>query len=420
MTFPYAAGAQQADVQPDIQQVVVKGQSATEQRRNDTAGRLIVGRDDLQRFGDSNLSDVLKRQPGLSASGSEIRMRGLGSGYTQILINGDPAPGNFTIDSIAPDLIERIEILRSAMADTSTQAVAGSINIVLRKPLSKQAQRTAKLSVEHLQHRDNPAASLQWSGREDKTSYSLAASLSRSQVHNDAYSDERSVDSDGLSSRRFYQPENTEVQRASLTPRVETTLASGDVVTWQGLFNVQRWRAAGSSTETTFIGEPTASPESTWHNVFQTSMARSDLTWSHRFEDARRLTVKAGIEVSDRDGDYLFHGIDAAGIPWLDRAVASGFNERRATTTGKYVTPLITNHDISFGWDAAVTRRRESRLQLDSEPQSAPYYALDQDYTGTVGRLALYAQDKWALTERLQGLRTPYPRRHAATIVGGE
>lgn len=408
ITFSYASCAQQTEVQPEIQRVEIKGPGATELRRNDTAGRLIVGRDDLQRFGDNNLSDVLKRQPGLSVSGNEIRMRGLGAGYTQILINGDPAPGGFTIDSIAPDLIERIEILRSAMADTSAQSVAGSINIILRKPPGQQTRRTAKLSVERLQHRYNPAASLQWSGRHDKTSYSVAASLSRSQVHNDPYVDERTVDEDGLALRRFYQPEDMDVRRASLTPRVELTLGNGDVLSWQGLFNVQRWRASGSSSETTFVGDPTASPTSNWRNVFHTSLAKSDLGWSHRFDGAARLSVKAGVEVNDRDGDYMFRGIDKAGIPWLDRAVASGFNERRATTTGKYVTPLFANHDMAFGWDAAVTRRRESRLQQDSAPQAAPYYTLDQDYTGTVGRLALYAQDEWSLTERLQvylGLR---------------
>lgn len=402
MTFSYAACAQQTEVQPEIQRVEVKGPDATELRRNDTAGRLIVGRDDLQRFGDTNLSDVLKRQPGLSVSGNEIRMRGLGAGYTQVLINGDPAPGGFTIDSISPDLIERIEILRSAMADTSAQSVAGSINIILRKPSGQQSRRSAKLSVERLQHRYNPAASLQWSGSRDKTSYSVAASVSRSQVHNDPYIDERSVDEDGVSLRRFYQPEDMDVRRVSLTPRVELTLENGDVLSWQGLFNIQRWRASGASSETTIVGDPTASPESNWRNVFHTWLAKSDLGWSHRFEGARRLTLKVGVEVNDRDGDYIFRGTNTAGNPWLDRTVASGFNERRATTTGKYLTPLFANHDMAFGWDAAVTRRRESRLQQDSEPQSPPYYTLDQDYTGTVGRLALYAQDEWSVTERLQ------------------
>lgn len=409
VTISWAAIAQQVESPPLLQQVIIKGPDATELRRNDTAGRLIIGRDDLQRFGDSSLSDVLKRQPGLTVSGNELRMRGLGGGYTQILINGDPAPGNFTIDSLAPDLIERIEILRSAMADTSAQAVAGSINIILRKPAATAPpRRTAKLSVEYLQHRENPAATLQWSGSQDKTSYSLAATVSRSQAHNDPYVDERSNDADGRAVRNFYQPEDLDVRRASLTPRIETTLANGDVVSWQGLFNVSRMYASGNSAETTFVGAPTASPQSNWNNVFDTWLARSDLSWSRRLHDKGRLTAKAGVEANGRDGDYMFHGIDKTNKPWLDRAVASGFNERRGTTSGKYMKPLFANHEIAFGWDAAVTRRSESRHQEDAAPQTPPYYTLDQDYTATVGRLAMYAQDEWAVSDRLQvylGLR---------------
>lgn len=52
----------------------------------------MVGRSDIVQYGDSNLAEVLKRQPGISVTGGEVRMRGLGAGYTQILINGDPVP----------------------------------------------------------------------------------------------------------------------------------------------------------------------------------------------------------------------------------------------------------------------------------------------------------------------------------------
>ncbi|WP_082548389.1 TonB-dependent siderophore receptor [Massilia sp. Root335] len=400
--------AQQGDRPVEIQRVEIKGPGAVEQRRNDAVGRIVVGRDDLDRFGDTTLSGVLKRQPGLSVSGNEVRMRGLGAGYTQILINGQPAPGNFSIDSIPPDLIERIEILRSAAADTMSQSIAGSVNIVLRKKVSGPPRRTAKVSVEHLQERSNPAGTVQWSGRRDKTSYSVVATVSRSQVHNEPYADERSVDADGLALRRFYQPVDIDQRRASLTPRVDTTLANGDKLSWQGIFNNTRTYAAGESRETTFVGDPTASPEAHWRNVFKAWLAKSDLSWDHRFANAGRLTLTAGVDVSDRDGGFQYHGIDSDGIPWLDRVVVEGFRERRATTTGKYLAPLVANHDMAFGWDAAVTRRSESRLQQDSEPQTPPYYTLDQGYTATVGRLALYAQDEWTLGERLQaylGLR---------------
>ena len=403
-----AANAQQEEQKVNMQRVEIKGPGAADQRRNDAIGRIVVGRDDLDRFGDNSLAGVLKRQPGLSVSGNEIRMRGLGAGYTQILINGQPAPGNFSIDSIPPDLIERIEILRSAAADTVSQSVAGSINIVLRKKASGPPRRTAKLSVEHLQERYNPAATVQWSALQDKTSYSLVATVSRSQVHNEPYTDERSIDADGLSLRRFYQPVDIDQRRASLTPRVETTLANGDKLSWQGIFNNSRTYASGDSIENTFAGEPTDSPEAHWRNMYKAWLAKSDVSWDHKFLNEGRLTLKAGVDVSDRDGGFEYQGFNRQGNQWLDRDVAEGYRERRFTASGKYMAPLVPNHDMAFGWDGAVTRRSESRLQQDSEPRMQPYYTLDQDYKATVGRVAAYAQDEWTLGERLQvylGLR---------------
>jgi outer membrane receptor protein involved in Fe transport len=69
-----------------------------------------------------------------------VRLRGLDPGYTQILINGDKVPGSeadrsFFMDRIPAELIERVEIVRSASARRSGDAVAGTINIVLRDAL---------------------------------------------------------------------------------------------------------------------------------------------------------------------------------------------------------------------------------------------------------------------------------------------
>jgi outer membrane receptor protein involved in Fe transport len=75
-----------------------------------------------------------------------VRLRGLDPAYTQILINGEQVPGAgsgsgtfgngaegaFFVDRIPAELIERVEIVRGASANRSGDAVAGTINIVLR------------------------------------------------------------------------------------------------------------------------------------------------------------------------------------------------------------------------------------------------------------------------------------------------
>ncbi|MET0982597.1 MAG: TonB-dependent receptor plug domain-containing protein, partial [Telluria sp.] len=124
-----------------MQKVEVRGTAeGYDPRRDDTATRIVVGQEEIAKYGDTSVADVLKRVPGITVSspngrGGEIRMRGLGAGYTQILVNGERAPAGFSIDSLSPDVIERIEVLRAASAEFSTQSVAGTINIVLKKAI---------------------------------------------------------------------------------------------------------------------------------------------------------------------------------------------------------------------------------------------------------------------------------------------
>ncbi|TFW35838.1 TonB-dependent receptor [Massilia horti] len=392
-----------------MQQVQVRGPGAVQQRRDDVLGRIVVGREELQRFGDTTLSGALKRQPGLSISGNQIRMRGLGNGYTQILIDGEPAPIGFTIDMLSPDLIERIEIQRSAQADASAQAVAGSINIIMRKA-SGAARRTLKLAGEQESDAFSPAATLRWTRQTGAAAYALTATVNESRRREQPTIDERFSDAEGTSIRRFDEQDDNRMRKLSLAPRIDLKLDGGDTLAWQGLVDLSRTDSRGAQQETTLQGRTTASPDSDWRAVYDTWIVKSDLTWTHRV-DSSRLTAKAGFEASGRDGDYLFHGIDAAGTLWLNRAVQSGAFERRVNTSGKYVAPLAHGHDIAVGWDAAATRRSESRLQRDTGPAGSgalPFHTLDQDYSATVGRVALFAQDEWALSERLQaylGLR---------------
>ena len=134
--------------QGKVQKVEVQGAKAYDERRQDTATKIVVTQEEIVRFGDTTVGDVLKRLPGVTIGGvqgrgGEIRMRGLGAGYTQILLNGEPSPPGFSLDSISPDLIERIEVIRAATAELSTQAVAGAINIVLKRAI-QTAQREIK------------------------------------------------------------------------------------------------------------------------------------------------------------------------------------------------------------------------------------------------------------------------------------
>ena len=113
-------------------------ESDTEQRRRSTAAKIIIGREEIDKFGDATVGEVLRRLPGVTAPGAPgrggpPRLRGLGSGFTQLLIDGQRVPPGFSPESLTPEQVERIEILRAPTAETGARAIAGTINIIMRE-----------------------------------------------------------------------------------------------------------------------------------------------------------------------------------------------------------------------------------------------------------------------------------------------
>ncbi len=115
----------------------------TEERRRSTAAKIVIGREEIDKFGDATIGEVLRRLPGVTTPGAPgrggpPRMRGLGNGYTQLLIDGQRIPPGFSLESLTPEQIERIEILRAPTAETGARAIAGTINIVTREGFKRR------------------------------------------------------------------------------------------------------------------------------------------------------------------------------------------------------------------------------------------------------------------------------------------
>lgn len=123
-------------------EIVVNGGIGFRNRTESTEPVLVYDTDYFQRFEPLTAGDALKRVPSVTFLSDVIesdgaRLRGLDPGYTQILINGDKVPGgqvdrSFFLDRIPAELIKQVEIVRSSSARRSGDAVAGSLNIVLR------------------------------------------------------------------------------------------------------------------------------------------------------------------------------------------------------------------------------------------------------------------------------------------------
>ncbi len=123
-------------------EIVVIGSIGYRNRTLSVEPTLEYGEEYFQRFEPLTAGDALKRVPSVTFLSDVIesdgaRLRGLDPGYTQILINGERVPGgnvdrSFFLDRIPAELIERVEIVRSSSARRTGDAVAGTLNIVLR------------------------------------------------------------------------------------------------------------------------------------------------------------------------------------------------------------------------------------------------------------------------------------------------
>ncbi len=133
------AGDEQIERAADV---VVNGSIAYRNRTEGAEPELVYDQEFFQRFEPLTAGDALKRVPSVTFLSDVIesdgaRLRGLDPGYTQILINGEKVPGtnadrSFFLDRIPAELIKQVEIVRSSSARRTGDAVAGTLNIVLR------------------------------------------------------------------------------------------------------------------------------------------------------------------------------------------------------------------------------------------------------------------------------------------------
>ncbi|MDX2415042.1 MAG: TonB-dependent receptor [Bacteroidales bacterium] len=131
-----------------LNEVVITG-TKTFKRKNDSPVIVnVLGRESLEMTQSCNISEGLRFQPGLrietdcqTCNYTQLRMNGLGGGYSQILINGrpvfSPLTGLYGMEQIPANMVDRIEVVRGGgSALYGSSAVGGTVNIITRVPTS--------------------------------------------------------------------------------------------------------------------------------------------------------------------------------------------------------------------------------------------------------------------------------------------
>jgi outer membrane receptor for ferrienterochelin and colicins len=289
-----ATPAAPKEAEKKVEQIEVKAApGGYDARREDTATKIVVTEAEINKYGDTQVADVLKRLPGITVIGSSIRMRGLGNGYTQILIDGERAPPGFTIDQLSPALIERIEIVRAATAEFSTQSIAGTINIVLKKKVSL-AQREARGSYAQGSFFKSFNPSFLVSDKSGNFSYTVSGYLYESRNDFPSSNTERGFDAAG-NPILFREPSGRSTatfKGGGTGSRLNWTLANGDTISWSSFINTNQGEGQRSFGYLVTQGTPTITQSTTNHYDYTSNFFRSDVNVIKKLADGAKLDIK--------------------------------------------------------------------------------------------------------------------------------
>jgi outer membrane receptor protein involved in Fe transport len=397
-----AKGTEKAKDKP-IQRVEVKGAAADyDPRRDDTASKTVLSAEEIRKYGDDNIFDVLKRAPGVTVTDKTIRMRGLGAGYTQILVNGDRPPPGFSLDALTPDQIERIEVIRAASAEYSMQAIAGTINIVLRKVVAKP-QRDLRLNAARSPLQRSGTVSGTWGEKVGKLSYFVNGSAFGG--HNEFHS--RGADSltqpDGLATQaRVSNYRGGGAYRGIVVfPRLnwkiddanELNLAAGMQASshaWSGFSHNDN--LVGAFGDPDWIDMPGRSSGDQW-------MMRGEIGWIAKVGGGK-LDLNLSGERSRDDNDNATDYFSAARAHHLLRDWDTVVRPRRIAFRGKFTRALFDGHSLAAGVDASRQRNDDTRDRRDQQ-DDAPETRVVESFRPEVARVAAFVQDEWSVTKQL-------------------
>lgn len=134
----------------DIDQIVVTGSKTFKRQTNSPVIVNVTDAQTLNNVQACNLSEGLKYQTGLrvetdcqTCNYTQLRMNGLGGGYSQILINGrpifSPLTGLYGLEQIPANMIDRIEVVRGGgSALYGSSAIGGTVNVLTKIPDENQ------------------------------------------------------------------------------------------------------------------------------------------------------------------------------------------------------------------------------------------------------------------------------------------
>lgn len=374
----------------DTVEVLSKQPSDGELRRRSLVAKKIFGRDELDRFGDANLADVLSNLPGVQIVNGLPAMSGMDPKYTKILFNGDPAPPGVMMDQISPSLIERVEITRGQVANQSGQSIGGTINIVF-KDRPQQSQANLRYGAAYQNERPTPFLTYTVSGKSGDLAFNIPISVQELRQTYQVHSGKHFIESNGVGSVGYQERHwFYGLQAASVNPSITYTIDDDQKVTAALFAQVAGRDLLHQYERRIIVGNPVLDDDFQSGTLART--AKLDLGWTRNLGDAQRLEAKASVT-----GVF-------AGACWVTyrpaEPISEACNEKRtgvSRLSGSYQQLIDDRHAVTLGFDINTRKETQWERSFYKGTLSNPLGAA-RDFVGRVDNNAAYIQDEWQLT----------------------
>jgi outer membrane receptor for ferrienterochelin and colicins len=402
--------------EPGVTTITVRGSRGTLQERFEAPGsRVIVGRDDIEQMGADTVSDVLRQLPGVFANTgadgrTEIRMRGMDRGATQILVDGERTSngrrgGQLPFDQIPSELIERIEVIRSPTPEFSG-ASGGTINIVLKQS-TIQRETNIRLTNQFFQGRQAGQLFFSRTGPvKDLTSEELSLPPEKRPIPTtyffmvSAYERLGGVNRIGTTTNSA----NTDIDDRSdisrsrtkeilIIPRFTIKPNLKDTITVNPFFTATQTKSSvdGHVVGTNSgVGYTTDSLDETTTNR---KLARVSTTWAHRYT-ANRLETRFSVERGQEDTQRSF-GSTSTASPGLSSGSSLTLADERVETVWNLATKLQGFEDAKVWALGAEIDNRVLTANTINTIISGPGTSSNLGYRAEQIRAALWGQNEW-------------------------
>jgi len=379
-----------------------------EQRRQSTAAKIVIGREEIDKFGDATVGEVLRRLPGITTPGAPgrggpPRMRGLGNGYTQLLIDGQRIPPGFSLESLTPEQIERIEILRAPTAETGARAIAGTINIITREGFKRRVN-DVRLGFGYENGQFTPGVFWTHNDSAGDLTYNLSGAVFRPWRDSESRTDTVATDlGTGALRRDSTETSHSQDRRTgvNLTSRLQWRLGDGGDML---LLMPTVFHNEGGTTRQFELVQRMVLPGTDDYDRgtvlanSRTTSARLNAQWRQRL-GVGRIELNGGIGQLESHSDSHreeFKGSGAGPLRTVDDR--SDVRDRSANVTVKLSSLLGgegSEHSLVTGFEAEALRRTEGRTTLqDGLPVLTDF---GDNLQASSTRYAAYAQDEWSL-----------------------